>query len=214
MPPFVLLELFSGTGSVGRAFSERGWQVISVDIDPKFDPVIQEDIATFSPRDHNIEHVDCIWASPPCTMYSTARTCAGPNRGQMMEHSDALVQKTLEIAAELGNPALFIENPWSGHLKRRGLLDHLSMRVLDYCKYGMPYRKRTAVWTNTSWAPARPLCCYDCPATSASGKSHTARAQRGPPGPRFTQQQLYRIPAELCDEIADYCSVDRGVMDL
>ena len=31
----VLLELFSGTGSVGRVFREAGWDVTSVDLDPK-----------------------------------------------------------------------------------------------------------------------------------------------------------------------------------
>ena len=33
--PLRLLELFSGTGSVGRAFEAQGWEVISFDIDPR-----------------------------------------------------------------------------------------------------------------------------------------------------------------------------------
>ena len=78
------------------------------------------------------------------------------------------------------------------------------MAVVDYCKYGMPYRKRTAVWTNTAWEPARPLCKLDCDASD--GKKHLATAQRGSPGPCFTQQELYRIPAELCEEIAHFCN--------
>ena len=77
------------------------------------------------------------------------------------------------------------------------------MRVVDYCTYGMPYRKRTSVWTNTDWHPARALCRHDCAASD--GRKHTATAQRGPPGPCFSQRELYRIPAEICEEIAQYC---------
>ena len=32
----MLLELFSGTGSVGKPFREAGWDVISVDLDGRF----------------------------------------------------------------------------------------------------------------------------------------------------------------------------------
>lgn len=198
MPP-VLLELFSGTGSIGRAFGALGWEVISVDIDPRANATYCCDVLQW---DYTcLDHVDVIWASPPCTMFSNARTkgCSAD-----LESADSLVLRTLEIAEGLGNPALFLENPHSGKLKRRGLLDHLSMRVLDYCRYDMPYRKRTSVWTSTTWVPSQKLCKHDC-ASSVNGK-HLAIAQQGPPGPRFTQRQLYMIPAKLCEEIAAYCT--------
>jgi len=198
-----LLELFSGTGSVGRAFTARGWEVVSVDLDPRANATFCCDVAQWDCT--GIGEVDAIWTSPPCTHYSAARSRGG---GRDLETSDALVRKTLEIAAVLGDPPLFIENPHSGRLKDRGILSHLNLQVLDYCKYGMPYRKRTAVWTNTGWHPDRALCKHDCPASE--GKKHTATAQRGPPGPCFTQQELYRIPAELCEEIALFC--DRNVV--
>ena len=120
-----------------------------------------------------------------------------------LQSSDRMVLKTLEIAAALGNPPLFVENPYTGQLKNRGIIQ-FPMRVLDYCVYGFPYRKRTAVWTNTDWTPARALCKHDC--WASDGKKHFAIAQKGPPGPCFTQRQLYRIPPELCDEIAAYCN--------
>ena len=33
-----VLELFSGTGSVGKVCNQLGWGVVSVDKDPKFNP--------------------------------------------------------------------------------------------------------------------------------------------------------------------------------
>jgi hypothetical protein len=51
---------------------------------------------------------------------------------------------------------------------------------IDYCKYGMPYRKRTRLWNNVSqWLP-KPLCKKDC--DSMNGNKHKATAQRLPNG--------------------------------
>ena len=45
-----LLELFSGTGSVGKVFRARGWEVISIDNVAEMNPTIVADIATFDYR--------------------------------------------------------------------------------------------------------------------------------------------------------------------
>ena len=99
----------------------------------------------------------------------------------------------------------FMENPESGLLKGREVVAGLPFRVVDYCKYGKPYRKRTAIWTNTEWEPEQPLCKHDCPVSS--GSRHTARAQQAPSSTtdvRYSRDELYTIPPALCDEIADY----------
>ena len=61
-----LLELFSGTGSVGKAFRQVGWQVTSVGIDVNFVPTICCDVLELE-VERVLEHgnVDLICASPP-----------------------------------------------------------------------------------------------------------------------------------------------------
>ena len=197
----VLLELFSGTGSVGRAFRARGWEVFSVDIDASAKPTLVANVLDLQ-WDALPPDVDCIWASPPCTHYSRARTKAKTPRD--LEGSDAIVQKVLDIIARYGAPSWFMENPESGLLKNREVVEYIPFRVVDYCKYGKPYRKRTAIWTNTEWEPEQPLCKHDCPVSS--GSKHTGRAQQAPSSAtdvRYSRDELYSIPAALCDEIGD-----------
>ena len=78
---------------------------------------------------------------------------------------------------------------------------------IDYCRYGMPYRKRTRLWNNVfQWNP-KPLRKKDC-GNIADGK-HIATAQRMPNGtkdtwgnkPRFKQDDLYVIPEQLIYDI-------------
>jgi hypothetical protein len=87
-------------------------------------------------------------------------------------------------------------------------MEGLSYLDVDYCKYGMPYRKRTRLWTNLdTWTP-RPLCKKDC--GSMDGNRHKETAQRAPSNGKdrwpenytlFKQKDLYRIPQALVEEI-------------
>jgi hypothetical protein len=194
-----LLELFSGTGSMGRAFRAQGWLVTSVDLRADFEPDICCDVLAFETAMlADSPNVDLIWASPPCTHYSCARTKAKTPRDLI--GSDALVRKVLDLSDELFCHYM-MENPHSGLLKTRPVVLGCPMRVLDYCRYGTPYRKRTAIWTNTLWNPARPLCKHDCAASD--GRKHRSRAQRE----NWTLEELYAIPEALCKEIAEAMTI-------
>jgi hypothetical protein len=61
-----LLDLCCGLKGSSQDFKVNGWNVTTVDINPKFNPDIISDI-----NDLFIEgYYDLIWASPPCTDFS------------------------------------------------------------------------------------------------------------------------------------------------
>ena len=82
-----LLELFSGTGSVGEVAKHLGWQVTSLNKDMEAD--IRTDILDWQYQDHN-EQYDFIWASPSCTEFSIAKTTGVRD----LELADSIVGRT------------------------------------------------------------------------------------------------------------------------
>lgn len=137
-----VLELFAGTKSVGRAFERLGHHVVSVDLDPTFQPSILVDMLSwdyasqFAPGTFGFIH-----ASPPCTEYSTARTTGGPRD---LEGADRLVKKAREIIEYFQPPFWLIENPATGLLKTRPCVQDMAPPLLcSYCMYkpSKGYRK-------------------------------------------------------------------------
>ena len=198
----MFLDLFSGTGSVGEVAKELGYTVIGVDRDMEAE--IQIDIMDWDYTVFPTGFFDVIWCSPPCTEYSTAKTTAPRD----IEGANAVVQRTLDILEYFCPKYWILENPQTGLLKDQLMMWGLPFKDLDYCKYGMPYRKRTRIWNNVfRWEP-RPLCKRDCNSMNESRTRHKEEAQRFGSTPerrttqrRFQQGQLYRVPSELIREI-------------
>lgn len=194
----LLLELFSGTGSIGKVFAAHGWGVVSVDIRPQGPCTHVCDIMNISAAMVLQQHgrPDAIWASPPCTEYSVARTWAKTPRD--LEGADRLVAKALELIAELQPHCWFVENPYTGLLKSRPLMQGLPMVVVDYCRYGCPYKKRTALWTN---CPLEGLTCSKSQRCGGWSGRHPEKAQRQ----GHTLNQLHSIPPALCESVYREC---------
>ena len=146
-----LLEMFSGTGSVGLVAKSLGFNVISLDLK---NADINTDILKWDYKQFDRNHFDFIWSSPPCNEYSIAKTRGIRN----IEYSNSIVLKTIEIIKYFNPKYFVIENPQTGLLKHQEFMDEFDFKDVDYCKYGMSYRKRTRLWNNiTTWKP-RDLC--------------------------------------------------------
>lgn len=217
-----VLELFSGTHSIGHACSKRGYEVVSVDWDlpaksSQYDYTSKHHIKTdilkwdyksaFKPG-----HFDLITMSPTCTWWSLLRLCnigrtlqSGRWKGQVFTREMAdqdiidlgipMVMKCLEILDYFKPKHFWIENPQTGRMKY--VLDKLLPYVdLDYCKFGFNYRKSTRFWTNIKVKPIK--CRYDCKASIPFTRRHIISVDSG-----TSKHERYRIPEELINYLLD-----------
>ena len=211
MFPKKLLELFSGSGSIGKAFRSKGWDVVSLDMDPKTDADIHEDILTWDYKSFPVGEFDAIWASPCCTQYSCARTSAATPRN--LDLADSLVKRSLEIIAYFEPKTWFLENPATGMLKDRPFMAGIPYVDLDYCCYcAWGYRKRTRIWTDCSLNGKLCAGAGGCP--NMVGKRHRSTAQQGKNktkegmhGETHSTRALYRVPPFLCDSIEHHAAI-------
>ena len=109
-----LLEMFSGTGSVGLVAKPLGFNVISLDLK---NADINTDILKWDYKQFDRNHFDFIWSSPPCTEYSVAKTRGIRN----IEYANSIVLKTIEIIKYFNPKYFVIENPQTGLLKNSGV---------------------------------------------------------------------------------------------
>ena len=205
----LLLDLFSGTGSVAKAAVAKGYGVITLDRDlPAY---FQTDIMDFDYRELDPHAFHFVWASPPCTEYSRAKTTGV----RKIEEANEIVKRTLEIIEYLEPEVWVIENPQTGLLKEQDFMRDIHFIDVDYCKYGFPYRKRTRLWSNkASSLRLKPLCNKDCDSMDEGRKKHKESAQRLPHGHSSTwgeqvkhcQRDLYKIPEGLINDILDSAS--------
>ena len=191
-----VLEVFSGTGSVGKCCTALGWDVVSVDI--MYNPTHKCDILDFDYKQYKKDEFDIVWASPPCTEYSKAKS-----QGiRKIDEANKIVLRTLEIINYFNCHWWFIENPQTGLLKKQSFMEDLPYVDCDYCMYGKPYRKRTRIWTNKKCNML--LCNKECGSfidgrhigscgTGGQGQGH----KKSYSNKTYTLEEKYSIPEEI-----------------
>ena len=208
-----LLELFKGTGSVGKVFKNiyPEGEVYSVDILEKYEPTWCGDIMAFDYKQFPIGHFDIIWASPECKIFSILQNTwiktdekkrfkwnSKEHLQQVREEHGKFCKRTLEIIEYLKPTWWFIENPWTSAMKDLEHMKNLPSIRFDYCRFGYLYQKPTRIWTN------RELDTMKCECT----KRHQYRLGIGkkskflsntPSGDQTDINQRYSIPPKLIE---------------
>ena len=158
-----LLEVCCGSAQVSRYFAAQGWEECTVDWEAKWSSTILADVRDLKPEQlWTPGEWDVVWCSPPCTEYSLAKSTAPRDYAL----ADSVVISCLDIIRYLTTNTdkhVFwaVENPYTGFMRKR---EHMLqwgsyLKRADYCKYGKPYQKATAIWTNLdNWEP-RHICC-------------------------------------------------------
>ena len=193
-----LLELFAGTGSIGKAFAEQGWEVVSLDIDPKSAATLITDFMSWQYWKLPKGHFDAIWASPGCTHYSCARTTGKTPRD--LEGSDRMVERVLDCIDYFEPKVWAFENPASGLLKNRSVVAGVPWEEVTYCAYGYPYWQPRPMWTKK--APCPSVVDGHYPMTAQTGPSRSKVREMNKADKR-SLRQLHSMPPELCRELAD-----------
>lgn len=193
-----LLELFCGTKSITKEFIKVGFDCLTIDIDPQFEPDIVADIRALNPD--NYKGYDVIWASPPCNAFSVARinrnwTVDNQPRTPHAVNGLEILTATISFLARASPKIFWIENP-RGKMRTMNIMPCAPITV-TYCQYGENRMKPTDIWTNcTTWNPAKP-CSPGAPCHVAAPRgSKTGTQGMGPSSVSAV------IPPRLCAEIA------------
>ena len=162
--PKRLLELFCGTKSVGKEFETAGYEVISLDFNPKFNATHTEDILTWDYTIYPPNHFDVIWASPDCTTWSLATggkyrlksDIYGLNNAYQEKATMAnnMILRLIEILKYFNAGTWYIENPRALLIYFPPLIDFIKeyggnntlVYYGNYNNWGFP--KATHIWSN------------------------------------------------------------------
>ncbi len=205
----LFVELFSGSKTVARAFSDQAWKTLTIDNNLDLEPDICSDILEVTAD--MIEGADVIWASPPCTVFSVAGFGQGHFNDytavtDQARHAIEMVKHTLSLIEETNPAYWFMENP-RGLLRKMDFMAKYPRDTVTYCQYGHDRMKPTDIFGRFPHRWTGKNCLHyppgECP-----------RHIKAPRGSRTGTQGMESayvksiVPYALGAEIAARCYVD------
>lgn len=144
-----VLDLFSGLGGWSQSFKERGHEVVTVEIEQKFNPTICKNIMELTKEDFKQWiPFDVVLASPPCNCFSIAsvyrhwdKETRRPKDQQTYDSID-LVGHTIKLILSVHPMYWILENP-------RGMLRNVLGKpqvTTYYASWGDWKLKPTDLW--------------------------------------------------------------------
>jgi hypothetical protein len=202
-----VLELFKGTGSVGKVIRSNypEAEIISLDILTKYQPTICCDILEWNYQQYPRGHFDLIWGSPECKVYSALQyTNIGrkwANRDELdavREEHSKYVKKVLEIIEYFDPKRWYIENPYYSAMKDLECMKSIPSFRFDYCRFGYDYKKPTRIWTNRIDL-ANTICTCSGSHKYQLGITTTQKMRKGQIPNQADINQKYSIPQKLME---------------
>ena len=203
-----VLDLFSGTQSIARAFRNNGHETYTIELDKKHDGIDwYEDIMNITAKDifERFGNPDVIWASPPCEKFSVAAIgkhwTKGTNLPKTKDTAKALelLEYTVNLIKELNPTYYFIENP-RGKMRKMDCMEGFPRYTVTYCQYGDTRMKPTDIWTNHPNPKFKPICKNGDPCHIPPPRG----SRTGTQGLKGAIERS-KIPIELCEHIVRIC---------
>jgi len=208
-----VLELFSGTRSVSKAFERHGHETFCVDWDERFEADLHDDIEFLKASKilRLFGRPDVIHLSPDCATFSMAaisrHRSKNPSGGGLVATSeyakkcDRVDVNCMRPIRDLSPLAFWIENPTAG-MRKADWIQWAPIWPTSYCQWtkDVPLeirrRKATDIWTNVPNPQIRVPCKNGDPCHVPAPRG----ARTGTQGIKGSVDRS-RIPDELCEHI-------------
>jgi site-specific DNA-cytosine methylase len=194
-----MLELFSGSGVMARAFEAAGFDTFTIDNEPKFKPDLCADINLVE-ASHLVEQcgdIDVLWSGQPCHTFSVMSIGRHWTKDGLPKSPECLAniklhKHALELIDKLCPKVWFIENPRGLLHKQKWMIEFVEdhdgkIYPFTQCQYGLSHMKPSVIMTNLNWLEMK---------ACRNGSSCHVSAPRG----AINQRELDGVyPQGLCD---------------